>query len=138
MTSNTAIHLSTNTAVQRLASALEYGITPSAPATISRPDIAKWKSRVSPDVANYFVERAEELQREYQTLVESYELNRLVYNSQINFEPVIGQIYYVYEKSPDERVLSLVSPRHTFWSGFVCAVRLTTPYTWERVSLPNI
>ena len=125
--------MSTNTAIQRFTSALEYGITPGAPATISRQDIAKWKSRVSPDVAHHFVERAEELQREYQTLVESYELNRLVYNSDINFEPVIGQIYYLYEKSDGGRWLSLVSPQYTSWPGFLCAVRLTTPYTWERI-----
>jgi hypothetical protein len=129
--------MSTNTAIQRFTSGLDYGVVPGAPASISREDIATWKARVSPDVAHYFVERYEELQREYQLLVDSYELNRLVYNSQINFEPILGQTYYLYEKSSTHRFLSLISPHHTFWSGFLCAVRLTTSYTWERVPLPD-
>jgi len=131
--SSPPIYMSTNTAIQRFTSALEYGITPGAPATISRQDMAKWKSHVSPDVAHHFVERAEELQREYQALVESYELNRLVYNSEMRSEPVIGQIYYLYEKSNGRHWLSLVSPNHASWSGFLCAVRLTTSYRWERI-----
>ena len=135
--SSPPISMSTNTAIQRFASGLDYGIVPGAPATISRQDIAKWKSRVSPDVAHHFVERYEELQREYQALVESYELNRLVYNSEMNFEPIIGQIYYLYEKSDGRRWLSLVSPQHTSWPGFLCAVRLTTPYAWERIPSPD-
>jgi len=126
----------TNTSIQRFTSGLEYGITSSAPATISRVDIAKWKSRVSPDVAHHFVERHEALHREYQTLIESYELNRLVYTSEMNFEPVVGQIYYVYEKGPNRRCVSLVSPTDAFWSGFLCAVRLTASYVWESVPVP--
>ena len=63
----------------------------------------------------------------------NYELNRLVYNSEMRFEPVIGQLYYLYEKSDGGRWLSLVSPQYTSWPGFLCAVRLTTPYTWERI-----
>lgn len=129
--------MTSNTAIQRFTSALDYGTTPGAPATISRQDIATWKGRVSPDVAHHFVERYEELQREYQTLVESYELNRLVYNSQINFEPVVGQIYYLYEQTGGRRFLSLVAPHHSRWSGFLCAVRLTTPYRWVSVTLPD-
>lgn len=127
--------MASNTAIQRFASSLDYGIVPGAPATISRADIAQWTSRVSPEVAHHFVERYEELQRDYCALMESYELNRRVYNSEMRFEPVIGQTYYLYEKENGARFVSLVSPAHTFWSGFVCAIRLTPSYTWERV--PN-
>ncbi len=129
--------MTSNTTIQRFTSALDYGTTPGAPATISRQNIATWKARISPDVAHHFVERYEELQREYQALIEAYELNRLVYTSQINFEPVIGQTYYLYEQGPERRFLSLVAPHHSHWSGFLCAVHLTTPYTWVRVSLPD-
>lgn len=129
--------MTSNTAIQQFSSGLDYGITPGAPATISRQDMTKWKTRVSPDVIHHFVERYEELQREYQQLLESYEINRLVYNSQLNFEPVIGHTYYLYEPTPTRRFLSLVSPHHTSWPGFLCAVRLSTSYQWVRVSLPD-
>lgn len=126
-----------NTAIEKFTSGLEYGIVPGAPA-ISLPDIQKWRSRTHPEVAHHFVERYEELRREYEALLAKYALNKLVYDSEIRFEPVIGQIYYLYEKSPGVRFLSLVSPRQTFWSGFLHAVRLTTAYTWEVVTVPDM
>lgn len=129
--------MSTNTAIQRFTSSLDYGVTPGAPASISRQDIDSWKVRVSPEVAHHFVERYEELQREYHALVDSYEINKLVYNSQIGFQPVLGHTYYLYEKTPGHRFLSLLSPIQTHWAGFIAAVRLNTSYTWERIPISH-
>lgn len=66
------------------------------------------------------------------------ELSMLIYNARLNFSPVIGQVYYVYEKSDGSHLLSLVSP--TEWGGgagpfkrFVAAVRLLADHTWMEV-----
>lgn len=128
-----------NTSALTFASGLDYALTSGAP-PIHRDDIAAWKSRVSPDVTHHFVERQEELKQEYevlrakyQTLLEKYEQNRLVYNSEINFTPVVGQTYYLYELR-GKRFLSLVAPRHSGWEPCLGAFRLNTSYVWETVT----
>jgi len=66
------------------------------------------------------------------------ELSMLIYNAKLNFAPVIGQTYYMYEKADDTHLLSLVSPRE--WGGgsgpykrFVAAVKLLADHTWMEV-----
>jgi predicted transcriptional regulator len=66
------------------------------------------------------------------------ELSVLVYDAKLNFSPVIGQTYYVYEKNDGSHLLSLVSPRE--WGGgsgpfkrFVAAVKLLADHTWMEM-----
>jgi hypothetical protein len=113
--------------------ALHYGRSPSAPASISPVDIDQWKAEVSPTFKNYFTERYNALVRDYEELVEEFNLNKLVYESEINFKPVIGEIYHLYTRSNMTRFLSLVHPSTTYWSGYLGSFRLTTQYAWERV-----
>jgi len=58
-----------------------------------------------------------------------------IYQSQINFEPVIGKEYFLYEKSSGKDVLSMISPEE--WGKafpyvkFVARVKLLSDHTWE-------
>jgi hypothetical protein len=121
----------TNTTALVFASGLDYAIVSSAP-PIHRDDIAAWKTRVSPDVEHHFLERYDELRQQYERLLESYETNRLLYNSEINFTPVVGQTYYLYEYR-DKRFLSLIAPEHSGWPGYLGTFRLSSSHVWERV-----
>jgi hypothetical protein len=66
------------------------------------------------------------------------ELSMLVYNAKLNFAPVIGQTYYMYEKSDGSHLLSLVSPKE--WGGgagpfkrFIAPVKLLADHTWIEI-----
>jgi hypothetical protein len=66
------------------------------------------------------------------------ELSMLVYNAKLNFAPVIGQTYYMYEKNDGSHLLSLVSPRE--WGGgagpfkrFIAPVKLLADHTWIEI-----
>jgi hypothetical protein len=66
------------------------------------------------------------------------ELSMLIYDAKLNFSPIIGQTYYVYEKSDGSHLLSLVSPRE--WGGgsgpfkrFVAGVKLLADHTWMEI-----
>jgi predicted transcriptional regulator len=66
------------------------------------------------------------------------ELSLLIYSAKLNFSPVIGQTYFMYEKADDSHLLSLVSPHE--WGGgagpykrFVAAVKLLADHTWMEV-----
>ena len=63
------------------------------------------------------------------------EVSEKIYNSQINFEPVINHVYYLYEKEDDNTVLSMIGPKE--WGGelpykkYIATVKLLSDHTWD-------
>lgn len=114
--------------------ALTHGITPNAPASIKPVDIESWKGKIEPEFKHYFQEKYNALIRQYEELVDEFNINKLVYESNINFKPLIGHVYYLYEREDGKRFISLLSQKETRWEGYVGAFRLKTQYTWERIT----
>lgn len=111
---------------------IPHGDTPSSPATLSPVNVEAWKTTVSPSLKNYFTEEYQKLQREYEQFIEKYELNKFVYESDINFEPIVGKIYHLYRSSFGKRFLSVIEPVYTHWEH-LGSFRLNTHYVWEVV-----
>jgi hypothetical protein len=65
------------------------------------------------------------------------ELSMMIYNARLNFQPVIGQVYYLYEKKDDSIMISMISPREWGASGpfkrFVAKVQLLADHTWTEI-----
>ena len=61
----------------------------------------------------------------------------IVYGAKLNFAPVIGQTYYLYEKKDDSHFLSLVGPKEWGGSGpfkkAVASVKLLADHTWMEI-----
>lgn len=63
------------------------------------------------------------------------EVSHAIYRANINFEPVIGGIYHLYQKDDGSQLLSMVAPYE--WGGkmpfaeFLHTVRLLADKTWE-------
>jgi hypothetical protein len=61
-------------------------------------------------------------------------ISQRIYEADLNFEPVIGTVYHVYEKK-DKTILSLVAPME--WGSklpfdrHVCSARLLADKSWE-------
>jgi hypothetical protein len=85
---------------------LPYGSNIGAPA-IKPDNIDGWKLKNVDKVNKQLKTKYEELNKEFQKLIDEYNWNQLVYSSQFNFEPVIGEIYHLYSKKngppPDPR-----------------------------------
>ena len=113
--------------------ALTHGIYPNSPASLSPIPIQEWKATIAPVLRHYFQAESDELIWKYEQLVEKFNVNRMVYESSINFEPVIGQTYYLYERENGMRFLSLVEPEYSGWSGFIGRYRLSAQFAWEEV-----
>jgi hypothetical protein len=71
-------------------------------------------------------------------IVDRKELSMLIYNAKLNFAPVIGQVYYLYEKKDGEHQVSMISPRE--WGNgsgpfksFIAKVKLLADHTWVEV-----
>lgn len=63
------------------------------------------------------------------------EVSERIYMSQMNFEPLIGQVYYLYEKDDHTDLLSMISPaewgKDNPFKLFLARVKLLSDHTWE-------
>tara|TARA_R100001594_G_C3858081_1_gene220194 strand:+ start:69 stop:467 length:399 start_codon:yes stop_codon:yes gene_type:complete len=81
----------------------------------------------------YFKSRLDELKDEYKKLVEEYNWTSLVYKSEYNFQPLLGEKYYLYEKENKDLFLSLIKPNE--WDkNYIGTFRLLNNGKWEKYS----
>lgn len=63
------------------------------------------------------------------------EVSNRIYLSQMNFEPIIGKTYYLYEKEKKHDLLSMIAPdewgNKLPYKSFIASVRLLSDHTWE-------
>lgn len=85
------------------------------------------------------VEQMKVLARQVEDLKERKRVSELIYSAAINFEPIIGKTYYLYEFKDEEIIkarLSLLSPRD--WGEekmklqtYLAKVTLLADHTWK-------
>jgi len=92
------------------ANILPYGSSVGAP-VIKIDDVIAWKSRNIHNVNKEFENKFNELKLQYEKLMEEYEWNEMVYNAKFAFEPVIGEIYHLYQAEDFSYFLSLIGPQ---------------------------
>lgn len=65
------------------------------------------------------------------------EVSERIYGAKMSFEPLIGKIYYLYERQDGTDLLSLVAPeewgRSKSFSRFIAEVKLLADHTWEII-----
>lgn len=88
---------------------LPYGSNIGAP-SIKVDNIDGWKRSNAQKVNKELSAKFEELKIEYKKLLEDYELNQLIYSAHYNFEPLIGEIYYLYYNKNRNIFLSIIKP----------------------------
>ena len=79
----------------------------------------------------YFESRMAEIKEEYKKLVEEYNWTSLVYESTYNFQPIVGESYYLYQNTNKNLFLSLISPDE--WNmEYLGTFKLLTNGKWEK------
>lgn len=81
-------------------------------------------------------QQIELLARQAKQLQDRVKISEEIYRCEINFEPLIGRLYYLYRRANGQSLLSLVGPEE--WGAnppysFVAAVRMLSDHTWEVV-----
>jgi flavin reductase (DIM6/NTAB) family NADH-FMN oxidoreductase RutF len=113
-------------------SLLPYGTNIGAP-KITDTGIVAWKNTSISSFNHTFNNKIESLKKNYQKLIDEYHLNEMLYQAKIGFEPIVGQVYFLYlDKNQDERFLSLIPP--SSWKmELVGAFKLNHEKIWEKV-----
>jgi len=110
---------------------LPYGSNIGAPA-IKLENIGGWKQKNVEKVNKRIAQRYQELNEEIQKLVQEYEINQLVYGAKFNFEPVVGEIYHLYNGKDGISFLSLISP--TEWNQpYIGSFKLDSENKWIKI-----
>ena len=85
-----------------------YGTDLSAPA-FTLPDVAGYKKGQAVEASHRFHQRYEELETAMQELMTQAQYNDRLLNADIAFKPIIGQLYYLYNKN-EKDFISMISP----------------------------
>jgi hypothetical protein len=72
-----------------------------------------------------------------QKIKDRAEISVEIYDATLGFEPLVGNTYFLYEKSDGKKLVSMVSPKE--WGEkipfkrFIAEVRLLADHTWDIV-----
>ena len=107
---------------------LPYPVSTLSPPIIPN-DLTSFKSRGISQVERELRQKLEEIRESYLQTIDHFNWNKLVYEADIGFEPVVGETYHVYEIS-GRRLLSMISPDE--WrEKHLATVRLNVHRQWK-------
>jgi hypothetical protein len=77
-------------------------------------------------------EQYELLARQSMEMKKRVEISYLIYDAQIKFEPLIGEVYHLYRK-PEGDFISMIEPKS--WNNpkieWIATVKVLADYTWD-------
>jgi hypothetical protein len=94
-------------------------------------DLSSFKSRGISQVERDLQQKLIEIRETYLTAIDHFNWNKLVYEAEINFEPVVGETYHLYE-SRGRHLLSMIGPKE--WTmRHLATFRLNVDRQWLLV-----
>lgn len=103
--------------------------------TLSPPivpnDLTSFKSRGISEVQRDLVQKLTEIREEYLRAIDHFNWNKLVYEAEIRFEPIVGGVYHLYQMRAG-RALSMIAPDQ--WPHrHLATVRLNMDRQWQVI-----
>ncbi len=109
---------------------LPYPVSTLSPPIIPN-DLTSFKTRGISQVERELQKKLEEIREAYLQTIDHFNWNKLVYEADIQFEPIVGEIYHLYEMGK-RRVLSMIAPDQ--WAQkHLATVRLNVDRQWKIV-----
>lgn len=59
--------------------------------------------------------------------------NKQIYNSEFNFEPLVGETYHLYERKNGSYFLSLIGPKEGLKNKFIGSYFLDEKRVWNKI-----
>lgn len=111
---------------------LPYPTSTLSPAIVPN-DLTSFKSRGVSQVERDLQQKLVEIREEYISAITHFNWNKLAYESDINFEPVVGQEYYLYH-ARGRNLLSMISPDQWF-QQHLASLRLNVDRQFELTAI---
>jgi hypothetical protein len=121
-----------NTETQKYDASLKpYGTSVGAPIIIPTDTVA-WKNRSINKINHKVSAKYLELKSEYENMIQEFEYNKLIFNAKFSFEPIIGEVYHLYQRENTESFLSLISPEQCNFKS-IGSFYLNAGQIWEKI-----
>jgi len=98
-------------------------------------DLSSFKSRGISEVERELQQKLTEIREEYLAAIDHFNSNKLIYEADINFEPIIGQTYHLYEVR-GRKLLSMIGPDQ-WYHKHLATVRLNIDRQWKLEQLSD-
>ncbi len=106
---------------------MPYPVSTLSPPIIPN-DLTSFKTRGISQVERDLRQKLTEIREDYLLAIDHFNWNKLVYEAEIRFEPVVGETYHLYEMG-GRRALSMISPSQ--WPHrHLASVRLNHDRQW--------
>jgi hypothetical protein len=110
---------------------MPYPVSTLSPPIVPQ-DLSSFKARGISEVERELQQKLAEIREEYLRTIDHYNWNKLVYEAEIRFEPIVGGVYHLYEMR-GKRALSMISPEQ--WPHrHLASLRLNVDRQWQVVS----
>lgn len=106
---------------------LPYPVSTLSPPIVPT-DLTSFKTRGISEVERDLQQKLTEIREDYLKAIDHYNWNKLVYEAEIRFEPIVGGTYHLYEMR-GRRALSMISP-HQWPHKHLATVRLNVDRQW--------
>lgn len=128
--------MSETTMIPELSTRPSRAFMPYPVSTLSPPivpnDLTSFKTRGISEVERDLRQKLTEIREDYLRAIDHFNWNKLVYEAEIRFEPVVGETYYLYDMR-GRRALSMISPDQ--WPHrHLATVRLNYDRQWLVVT----
>ena len=102
------------TTIPELSAQPSRAFMPYPVSTLSPPivpnDLTSFKTRGISQIERDMQQKLSEIREDYLRAIDHFNWNKLVYEAEIRFEPVVGEIYHLYDMGDGRRALSMISP----------------------------
>lgn len=97
-------------------------------------DLSSFKSRGISEIERELQQKLTEIREQYLATIDHFNWNKLVYEADINFEPIVGETYHLYEVR-GHKLLSMIGPDQ-WHHKHIATVRLNVDRQWklEKIS----
>ena len=111
---------------------MPYPVSTLSPKIIPN-DLTSFKSRGVSEVERELQQKLTEIREDYLRAIDHFNWNKLIYEADINFEPIIGQTYHLYEVR-GRKLLSMIGPDQ-WHHKHLATVRLNIDRQWKMEDL---
>jgi hypothetical protein len=91
---------------------LPYGSNIGAP-SFTPDDLVVFKQNGASRVVEHLSAKMEEIRKQYEELMEEFDWNRVIYNSEFSFTPIQGKSYHLYKRTNGTTFLSILNPKES-------------------------
>tara|TARA_B100000287_G_scaffold35935_1_gene33074 strand:+ start:905 stop:1288 length:384 start_codon:yes stop_codon:yes gene_type:complete len=102
-------------------------------------ELDNWKPEQATQVKKHFTEKFKELKKAYDDLIEEFNWNKIIFESEMLFTPVMGKTYYLFQKNDGKNFMTLISPDEWGKNDFkyIGAFKQDSRQKWNHIKLED-